>query len=197
MSRAFRVGVCITLVALLAGCPTTPQRVPQAQSWETRRTQLQQRDHFDLRARVAVAAGTEGFNAGMRWVQAGSQSNVSLDGPLGVGGAQISFDGTSLTVRTSRGQQLNDADARAELLSRLGFEPPLRSLRYWMQGVPDPATPADEVVDEQQRLATLKQEGWQIEYGSYRAARDEWLPERLTLTREGVRVRLIVNNWNL
>jgi outer membrane biogenesis lipoprotein LolB len=50
-----------------------------------RREALQQRDHFDLSGRIAVAAAQEGFNAKLRWQQQGSRSNLALDGPLGVG----------------------------------------------------------------------------------------------------------------
>jgi len=182
---------------LLASCQNLPQKTAApAQSWETRRAQLQQRDAFDFKARVAVAAGQEGFNARLRWKQQGSQSQLALDGPLGVGGAQIVFDGQSLNVHTSRGQQLNDEAARAELLARLGFEPPLQSLRYWIQGVPDPASPAEESLDEEQRLAALKQSDWQVDFDAYTAASGAWLPERLTMRREGVRVRVRIDEWS-
>lgn len=187
--------IWIAVAALLAGCPAQPRRAVLVQSWEASRAELQQRDRFDLKARVAVAAGQEGFNARMRWQQQGTQTQLALDGPLGVGGAQVEFDGQTLDVHTSRGQHLSDAAARAELLARLGFEPPFESLRYWIQGVPDPATAAEETLDEQQRLATLQQEGWQIEYADYEVVDGRWLPKRLTLHREGVRVRLLVDDW--
>ena len=49
-----------------------------------------------------------------------------------------------------------------------GFDPPLDSLRYWVLGVPEPGHPAQESLDALQRLASLEQDGWQIQYyGSY------------------------------
>lgn len=189
-------GACVAaLAALLAGCTAQPLRQPQAQSWEAHRAQLQRREHFDLRGRVAVAAGQDGFNARLRWVQQGARSRLSLDGPLGVGGAQVSLEGDALSVRNSRGETLSDSAARAELVTRLGFDPPLRSLRYWVQGVPDPGTPASETLDERQRLAALEQDGWRIAYAGYRASGGDWLPEKLSLQREGVRVRLFIEDW--
>ncbi|HEY8506781.1 MAG TPA: lipoprotein insertase outer membrane protein LolB, partial [Steroidobacteraceae bacterium] len=91
---------------------------------------------------------------------------------------------------------LDSEAARAEIVQRLGFEPPLSSLRYWVLGVPDPSASATEQLDDQQRLRQLQQAGWNIEYGSYMAANGEWLPQRMTLQREGVRVRLIVDSWS-
>jgi outer membrane lipoprotein LolB len=170
--------------------------------------QLQARDHFALKGRVAVAAGKDGFNASLHWTQVGSRSDVALQGPLGAGGIQISADGNTLSIVDSHGDRLDSDAARAELAARLGFEPPLESLRYWVLGVPDPATPAKEAVDaQQQRLQSLQQDGWQIDYNSYMpttlpAASSEagnaaaWLPSRMTVQRAGVRVRLVVDGWS-
>jgi len=179
----------------LAGCATQPPRAPQIQAWAERRAALQQRGQFDLKARVAVAAAQEGFNARLRWQQQGTHSQLALDGPLGIGGAQVDLSDGALSVHTARGQELSDAAARDELAVRLGFAPPLQSLRYWVQGVPAPGMPADEVLDGQQRLASLRQDGWEIDYGGYSQVGGEWLPERMTLRREGVRVRLLIDSW--
>jgi outer membrane lipoprotein LolB len=194
--RYLCIAFLICLAVVLAGCVTQPRRAPEGAAWEVRRAQLQQREQFDLRGRVAVAAGQDGFNARMRWLQNGSHSQLWLDGPLGVGGAQVSLDEGALSVRNSKGESLSDAAARTELETRLGFDPPLRSLRYWIQGVPDPAAQAEETLDDQQRLAALVQDGWRISYTGYRASGDEWLPERLTLQRESVRVRVLIDSWS-
>jgi outer membrane lipoprotein LolB len=171
--------------------------------------ELQARDHFALKGRVAVAAGKDGFNASLHWSQNGSRSNVSLEGPLGAGGVQISADGDKLSIVTSHGDRLDSDAARTELVTRLGFDPPLGSLRYWVLGVPDPATPSKEAVDpQQQRLQSLRQDGWEIDYNSYMpaaggggvntsaAGASVWLPSRMTVQRAGVRVRLVVDGWS-
>lgn len=194
----------ILAVAIVAGCRTVPVQQPPAasQPWDVTRPELQARDHFELKGRVAVAAGKEGFNAGLHWTQQGTRSQVSLQGPLGAGGVQITTDGDNLSIVTAHGDHLDSDAARAELTSRLGFDPPLNSLRYWVLGVPDPGTPAKETLDpQQQRLRSLEQDGWQIDYGGYAPggkgpSGSEWLPARMTVQRAGVRVRLVVDGWN-
>jgi outer membrane lipoprotein LolB len=166
-----------------------------AQGWEARRAELQHRDQFELRGRVAVAAAGQGFNAKLRWEQTGGQAVLALDGPLGVGGVRVTSEGSNLSVANSRGEQLDSEAARNELSTRLGFEPPISSLRYWVLGVPDPAYPAEETLDADQRLTSLQQDGWQIDYTKYIAIDGRWLPERMTLQRGDVRVRLIVDAW--
>jgi outer membrane lipoprotein LolB len=196
-ARVTLVAALFLAVCWLAGCKTVPPRPAPGPSepWEVRRAALQQRDRFDLNGRIAVAAAQEGFNARLRWKQQGARSNLALDGPLGVGGVRITSDGHTFNVVNARGQQLDSDAARSEIAARLGFEPPLESLRYWVLGVPDPSHPADEVLDDSQRLATLRQDGWQIDYGTYTTVGGQWLPSRMTLKRDDVRVRLLVDGW--
>jgi len=222
MQRSRLLG--IVAVAVIAGCRTVPVQQPPVsvgQTWETTRSELQARDHYALKGRVAVAAGKDGFNAGLRWKQEGSHSQVSLEGPLGAGAVQISADGNTLSIVNSHGDHLDSDAARAELVGRLGFDPPLSSLRYWILGVPDPTMPFNEVLDlQQQRLQSLQQGGWEIDYTGYMpgpvagggtavaeaagagggagaaaGAAAAWLPAKMTVQRSGVRVRLIVDGW--
>jgi len=191
-----RTGAALAL-AVIAGCRTVAPTLPSA-SWEQRRPQLQAREHFQLKGRVAVAAGDEGFDASLRWTQEGPRSQLTLEGPLGVGGARVTASGNDLTLVTSRGEVVDSAAAHAALTERLGFDPPLASLRYWVLGVPDPAQPATESLDRtQQRLTALTQDGWRIDYQSYTSANGQPLPARLTLKRDAVRVRLLVDDWQL
>jgi len=197
-----RIGACglalvLGLALSLGGCVTAPPRpTPAVSPWEQSRSRLQELTHFELKGRVGVVAGNDGFSAALEWQQQGAHSTVALNGPLGIGGLQIVRDGPSLTVRNSRGQLLDSEAARAELASKLGFEPPLDSLRYWLVGVPDPAQPAQELLDgADQRLLALDQDGWHIVYGAYVPGAGGWLPQKLTLDRGTVRVRVVVESW--
>jgi len=189
--------LALVLALVLAACQTVPVAPAPSVAWSVRRPALQNLDRFGLNGRVAVAVGKQGFNAGLRWAQSGTATHLALTGPLGAGGVEVSADGGDLSVVTSSGKRLGDAEARAELRDKLGFEPPLTSLRYWVLGVPDPAAPASVRLDPQQRLSSLTQDGWQIDYGSYMPVGAEWLPRLMTLKREGVRVRMVVDGWQL
>jgi outer membrane lipoprotein LolB len=196
-SRVLHLGAALVLCAL-AGCRTAPVFFPAAPPWEVRRPQLQARQHFGLSGRVAVATAHDGFNANLHWEQQGMRSQLMLEGPLGTGAVRISASGNDLDIITAHGEHVDSAAAHADLTTRLGFDPPLPSLRYWILGVPDPAQPATEELDErQQRLQGLTQAGWHIDYSRYVAVGSESLPARLTLRRDAVRVRLLVDDWQL
>lgn len=195
--RAGLVPAGLALALALAACQTVPVAPAPSVAWSVRRPALQNLGRFGLNGRVAVAVGKQGFNAGLRWRQSGAATSLALTGPLGAGGVQVTADGGHFSVVTSNGKHLGDTEARAELQDKLGFEPPLTSLRYWVLGVPDPATAASVQLDSQQRLTGLTQDGWQIEYESYMPVGAEWLPRLMTLRREGVRVRMVVDGWQL
>jgi len=196
MRNSLACGVTAAALVLLAGCRTAPVPAPGAPSWDVRRPELQSREHFGLKGRVAIAAGDQGFNARLRWAQDGNRAQLALEGPLGAGAVHIDAAGNNLDIVTANGARLTSDAAHAELDARLGFDPPLASLRYWILGVPDPASPAAETLDPaRQRLTRLEQDGWRIDYGSYIAVGGEWLPARLTLERADVRVKLLVDDW--
>ena len=194
MSRAAAALLGATLI--VAACTVTPPRPVALQPWPDRRAELQHLDRYQLSGRVAVAAGAEGFSARLKWEQHGPRTEVVLNGPLGVGGVRVVAEAGSLAVTNSQGAVLGSDAAHAELRARLGFEPPLTSLRYWILGVPDPDSPAQEMLGTAQRLAGLTQDGWDIEYSDYVNSAGAWLPRRLSLRRADVRVRLIVDAWS-
>jgi outer membrane lipoprotein LolB len=203
-ARPLHLLVWLAMALWLAGCqsvpkPLAPTAAPAAvvAGWPARRAQLQARVQFTAQGRIAVAAGTDGFNGKLRWVQDGTRSTVSLDSPLGIGGVRIVNDAGVLTLTTPSGQALDSQAAHDELVRRMGFEPPLNSLRYWLQGVPDPATPGTETPDPQGYLGSLVQDDWTVTYAAYMQTSDGALPQKVTVTRGTVRVRLILDAWHL
>jgi outer membrane lipoprotein LolB len=185
-------GLLLACAALLSACVTLrdhaamPRALPS--NWDDRRGELQALTRFDLQGRLAVASGEQGFSAALRWSQRSDRAHLEVDGPLGVGGLRVDLE---------RGR-LPDEAVRAELEQRLGFALPLESLRYWMLGVPDPARAAEERRDaDSPTLAALTQDGWTVLYTRYArvADGDYELPQRIEVTRESVRVRLLIERW--
>jgi outer membrane lipoprotein LolB len=189
---------------LLTGCASLPTRSPDTMpvlSWSQRLLQLQDLRHFDLQGKVGVSTGSDGFSAGLRWQQNDDQASIDLSAPLGFGAAHIQQTEDILRVTTSKGVILDDRAANDELRATLGFDAPLRSLRYWVVGASDPASQAQETVDADQRLSHLQQDGWQVQYGDYTLVSavptPQWLPLSLTVTRETLRLKIVIHNWKL
>jgi outer membrane lipoprotein LolB len=184
---------------LCAGCATTARPVAPMppQSWEQRLTALQAISTFELDGRVAASDGKQGFSAGLRWRQQADSATLDLSAPLGFGAAHIEQGPDGLTVTTSQGVTLTHDAASQQLVATLGFEPPLRSLRYWVLGASDPAFPAQESIDDQQRLSHLEQDGWHVDCEDYALVGQQWLPRRVTVTRQVLHLKLAIHTWRL
>ncbi len=184
-------------VLLCAGCATVRHPVAPATNWDQRLPALQGITAFEIEGRVAASDGKQGFSAGLRWQQRDDSATLDLTAPLGFGAAHIEQSPTSLSVTTSKGVTLTQAAASDELARTLGFEPPLTSLRYWVLGASDPNFPAQESLDEQQHLTHLEQDGWQVDLADYAQVGQWWLPRRVSVTRQALRLKLVVNTWRL
>ena len=189
----------LLLLPLLAACATQPARVhePAALGWPERLRALEAIEHFELAGRLAASNGTDAFSAGVRWRQQGDHAIVDLSGPLGLGAAHIEQNGSSLSVTNAQGVLYRGSPASEQLSSSLGFAPPLASLRYWVLGASDPSPVEAQVLDAQQRLTRLQQQGWQIDYEQYSLVQDQWLPHRMSISQGGYRLKLVVNSWQL
>ena len=193
----------VTAWWLLGGCasnpPSNPSKatVPAAAPWEQRLPALQAIASFEIDGKIAASDGKQGFSAGLRWRQQGDAATIDLSAPLGFGAAHIEQGPDGLTVTTAQGATLRSAAASDQLASTLGFEPPLGSLRFWVLGASDPALPAQESVDDQQRLVHLDQDGWHVDCEDYALENQQLLPRRLIVTRQALRLKLIVNTWRL
>jgi outer membrane lipoprotein LolB len=198
--RPGAVAAIALAAGLLAGCasaPPTAPRPPPLVPWEQRLPALQAIASFELEGKVAASDGKQGFSAGLHWRQRNDAATLDLSAPLGFGAAHIEQGPDGLTVTTAQGATFTSAAASQQLAATLGFEPPLGSLRYWILGASDPAFPAQESIDQQQRLAHLEQDGWHVDCDEYMVVGQQWLPHRLTVTRQNLRLKLIVNSWHL
>jgi outer membrane lipoprotein LolB len=190
-----RIALALALSLAIAACQTLAP-IPMA-PWPERRSALQAIDHYGFSGQLAAATATEGFSASLRWHQQGAASDLLLRAPLGVGGAQLSFDGSVLKVTAGDGSHLEGAAAQAELVRLVGFEPPLSSLRFWLLGAPDPAAAAIETLDDAQRLRQLQQGDWQVDYGEYVRSAGRWLPRRVSVQRGALKLKLRISQWRL
>jgi outer membrane lipoprotein LolB len=204
-----RVLAGVAVLALLSACRTVPPPVtgPGADApWPEQQSRLETFDRYDLNGRVAVAANGQGFTASLRYAQRPDESNLSLDGPLGIGGLRVDLEGEDLRIETSRGEKLDGAAARDELERRLGFPLPLAELRWWLLGIPAPGGDATTRMDRESREITrLMQRGWSVTIDKRMPALGFSLPQRLTVERvgaEGVetggnaaRMKLVVERW--
>ena len=177
---------------MLASCASIRLPLQPVSAWPQRLGVLQQAAQWEMQGRAAVAIGAHGWQASVDWRQRGADTVVHLSGPLGVGASVLRLGPGGLSV--------NDAppspDAVASMQQRIGFDLPVSNLRYWLLGVPDPGLPYTLRLNDQSRAAQLIQGGWTVDYLRYQRAAVDALPGMLVLSRAGVRVRIVIDQWD-
>jgi outer membrane lipoprotein LolB len=191
------------LAALLAAaCTVAPPREPPgvdpAALWPQRAQQLEALVDWTFSGRAALS-GSEvpSRTVRIRWEQANSGFDIAFQSLLGQRVAELAGDPSGVVLRLP-GEAPVTADSSRELLTAaIGWSAPVESLRYWVLGLPDPAARDDHELDPWGRLLRLQQDGWLVEYGQYVVVGAIELPRRVTLTHPEVRIRLVIDQWDL
>jgi len=188
MRRALLLGVC----SALAACATVRPLPPPSVTWEQRVADLQQSRGWQLDGRAAVAVGTQGWQATLNWRQSGMFAEVHLAGPFGIGALVLKQGPDGLSMN---GAPPSDA-VISQVQEKLGFDLPLENFHYWLLGVPNPAAAFELSRDDQDRAKAITQAGWSIAYDRYMPVAGDSLPARLVLSRDDVRVRIVIDHWD-
>jgi outer membrane lipoprotein LolB len=187
LTNLISIAVCC---ALLTACLTSrPKLAPLP--WNQRLNNLQHVISWQMDGRAAVVAGAQGWQASLNWQQTDAVTDLHLAGPFGIGSVAIEKTSAGLTLN---GAPPSDLVLR-EVHDRLGFDLPMERFRYWLLGVPDPNSTFDLARNAQDRALKLTQDGWTIDYDKYMQVNGDLMPAHIVLSREGVRVRVVVEHW--
>lgn len=146
---------------------------------------------FALNGRVSVKHGEETFSGSLDWAADVRRDELLFSNPLGQGVASLTRSSSGVTL-TPAGKQAIYAETADELTEKaLGFRLPLAGLRFWVQGLPDPARPFESTVSDTGGITQLRQDGWVIDYLQYRENR----PRKIHVTRDGLEIRLVIDEW--
>lgn len=179
---------------MLAGCARLPGFAPAAATPRL----APPPEVFQLDGRVSVKADAESFAGGLHWRRERDVQTLLLRTPMGQGIAELHGDGSGMALTDARGQTRTARDAESLARQALGVELPVRGLQWWVVGHPRPDAAYRARVDGEGRLSGLVQDGWDIEFGRYRAVDGHELPGRLIARRgDELEVRLVVDVWEL
>ena len=143
---------------------------------------------FELSGRVAVRYDSEALSGRIFWRHSDDQEELLITSPLGQGLARVTRVRGGFLLVASDGKKYRAADAESLTEQVLGWRLPLAGLADWVQGRPSPGRPSDTLGDTGREL---QQDGWLVAYEEFRGGH----PLRLRLTREGLEIRLIVDQW--
>lgn len=187
------------LTALLAACAVTPQRAMEdsGQLLRARQAALAARSVWSFDGRIGVTQGEQGWHALLNWQQRAEEYTIRISAPLGQGVGVLQGGPAGVVLRTPDHKEQRAADAEALMYAQFGWRVPVSGLRYWLLGLPDPTQPATTTFDRDGRLAELSQAGWVIRFTRYAQTARAALPDRLSLNNATMKVKLVIDNWQL
>lgn len=188
-------------IVLLTSCATAPEYskpIDVNYAWESRQARLYKIQTWGMSARIAVRLQDGGWQAGIRWRQQNERYELDVLDPFRRKVAKLNGGPYGVNLTTAKGETAWAEDAESLLTKLLGYSLPVAGLRYWVRGIPDPQAKVEEIeLDTIGRLVGLKQSGWKVDYQHYQDSVEFSMPEKLTFVNRGVRVKVVVNNWQL
>lgn len=208
-----RVALAVLLACLLSACAgrmarpdvaplaVDPAVVAAAQAAQAARVAwLQRHPGWSLAGRVAISNAGKGGSGRIDWTQDGRAYEVSLSAPVTRQSWRLvgNLDGGA-RLEGLEGGTREGGDPAVLLREATGWEVPVRSLGDWALGRLAGGGQGEVRYGTDGRLQRLAQDGWTIEYLAWHEAQGErpTMPARIDASRDGARVRLIVDQWDL
>lgn len=196
ISRRTIRALLLAAILLDAGCAARQSlELPELGDWDSRRHLLGQVEDWEFSGRIGVVAGDDGFTGSLRWAQDGDAFEATVSGPLGIGTVRLEGNERRIKLTDKDGNHAVLDDPETDLYLRYGWTIPVRSLRYWALGIPDPAMPAETGFDTDGQLTDLEQAGWQVRITRYGEGGGQMMPTRLSARGEQTKVKLSIHKW--
>ncbi len=187
--RLFTLGCLL----LLAGCATTQPQRDQV-NWQQERTRLEQLSHWQLSGKMAIITAQQKGSARVNWQQDGDDYRLNLTSLIGTHILELSRNKGEITLIDNEGNPHQSQDAEALIYQLTGWNIPVAGLPEWIKGLPGQA---EFELNPDRSLASVRDGQWQIVYGDYRDQDGYRLPHLLTMTGQGSRLKLQINQWTI
>ncbi len=178
------------VVLMLSACSSVPVE-PEIHYSKIAREHLYKLEQWSFEGRLALTGKNDSWSASINWGHRPDEEKIKLSGPLGQGATVIQLTGDLVTI--DRGDDQVQSSTRPEefINQQLGMFVPVHSLRYWVVGLPEPTTAFIETA------TGFKQAGWFIEYKQMQSVDDQFMPRKITVTNEQVKLKLFIDQWVL
>ncbi|APX93702.1 lipoprotein localization factor LolB [Halomonas sp. 1513] len=189
----------ILTLLILAGCATRapdPDALAERGEWGEQRSAVEALERWRLAGRVGIRAPGDSTTANLDWLQRPHYYRLLLSGPFGAGTSILEGRDGQVSLTTNQGR-FEAESPEALMEEQLGWALPVSALDHWVRGLPDPDSRHDLDHDDQGFPELLRQDGWEIEYRDWIDTETLWLPRRLIMTFDEIRVTLVVNEWRL
>ncbi len=157
---------------------------------------------WQMTGRVALSNGKDGGSGSIEWNQGSGRTAITLSAPVTRQSWTLVVDASGALLDGVPDGPLRGADASRLLRDATGWEIPVTALGCWLRGVdaaPATSGTASVVFGTDRLPLRIEQGGWTITYAGWTpdATSGAILPGRINAQRDGNRVRLVVDRWNV
>ena len=178
----------------LAGC--AQQSNLKTDIYDDWKPRLANQKSWHVKGKLAFISPQERQSANLNWQQTPKTNNLVL----------TSFIGTRILQlkQTTQGAELEFDDKQywdtnaSRLLKRLtGFELPVDDVDSWIKGTCDDQTLLVDELGRAKQVLWFDNQGrkWQIDYANYSQNSGYWLPTKLTLKNQKIKIKIQLYEW--
>ena len=178
------------VILMVSGC-TTEIVAPETLYSKITRESLYNLEQWSFEGRLGLTGIKDSWQANINWQHRSSDEEIRLSGPLGQGATIIKLTGKLVTIDRGNDKIQTSLEPEAFISQQLGMFVPVRSLRYWVIGVPEPGSSYVEAG------LGFRQAGWLIEYKQMQRVNAQNMPRRITVTNEKVKLKIMIDQWIL
>ncbi len=186
--------ILFTFFLFLGGCTQQTNKITTTyDDWKPR---LAAQKTWQVEGKLAFISPDERQSANLNWQQRENSNNLVLTTFIGTRilslkqtekGAELEFDG----------EEYFDTDA-ARLLKRLtGFTLPVNNADSWLKGTIDDQSLIVDQLGRAKQVLWFDNTGkkWQIDYSAYMQTEGYWVPTKLTLKHQSIRIKIQLYDW--
>ncbi|WP_341503415.1 lipoprotein insertase outer membrane protein LolB [Gallaecimonas sp. GXIMD4217] len=148
---------------------------------------------YEARGKVALISPEGRDSANLLWQNRQQQYRLTLTSFIGTHVLTLKGQPNQVSLETGDGT-FEDTDAEYLLYRLTGWQLPVEDLPHWLQGQPGDTGIITEW-DEQRRPRVLAGGGWRLRYQRWQQLGGRWLPARLELVHEQLKIKLQINQW--
>lgn len=177
------------LVVILPGCSVTPP-VGNGQGYALiSKAHLQKLQDWSLEGRISITSSADSWSANVVWHRNSGADTIALSGPFGQGAVVVSLHENVVSIDRGDGNVRRSEDPDVLVREELGVFVPVRSLAYWVVGLPAPSQSASY------SAYGFVQEDWQVEYKEWSLVDGKSMPRKITVSNEKIKLKLVCDQW--
>lgn len=200
--------IALSTTVLISACTNSTTTIPNnnelattapLMSWSDRQHTLSTITAWQLQGAIGIQQDSKRWSASINWQQQNASNyKIRLYGPFGAGAVELQGQPGLVTLVSNNNPKPVTSNSPEGLIAKeTGWQLPVGNLYYWVRSIPAPGSASQTSLDSANRLNTLQQDGWKVQYLDYAKINGVDLPDKMLLTNPPFTIKLVIKNWQL